>query len=109
MSTEQQQPIFIVGFPRSGTTLLAGVLGAHSRMVCGPETEFFTGLEIANRGNRLVGRLIGQRKPRIIFSPSFMRNPYPNITASPAIRSSRTSNNANDPSRRSSKVSPKPI
>jgi hypothetical protein len=53
MSTERQQPIFIVGFPRSGTTLLAGVLGAHSRMVCGPETEFFTSLEIANRGNRL--------------------------------------------------------
>ena len=53
MSTERRQPIFIVGFPRSGTTLLAGVLGAHSRMVCGPETEFFTGLEVASRGNRL--------------------------------------------------------
>jgi hypothetical protein len=42
-----------VGFPRSGTTLLAGLLGAHSQMICGPETEFFTGLEWANRGNRL--------------------------------------------------------
>src|SRR5262249_48267314 len=31
----------------------AGLLGAHSRMICGPETEFFTGLQIANQGNRL--------------------------------------------------------
>ena len=48
-----QPPVFIAGFPRSGTTLLAGLLGAHSRLICGPETEFFTGLELANRGNRL--------------------------------------------------------
>jgi hypothetical protein len=48
-----QPPIFIAGFPRSGTTLLAGLLGAHSRLICGPETEFFTELEQANRGNRL--------------------------------------------------------
>jgi hypothetical protein len=53
MSTAGQQPIFIVGSPRSGTTLLAGLLGAHSRMVCGPETEFFTVLQPANRGNQL--------------------------------------------------------
>ena len=26
---------------------------AHSKLSCGPETEFFTGLQIANRGNRL--------------------------------------------------------
>lgn len=52
-SCTRQPPVFIVGAPRSGTTLLAGMLGAHSRMICGPETEFFTGLEWANRGNRL--------------------------------------------------------
>jgi hypothetical protein len=34
-------PIFIVGHPRSGTTLLAAMLGAHSRLSCGPETHFF--------------------------------------------------------------------
>ena len=34
-------PIFIVGVPRSGTTLLAALLAAHSRMSCGPETHFF--------------------------------------------------------------------
>jgi hypothetical protein len=34
-------PIFVVGVPRSGTTLLAAMLGAHSRMSCGTETRFF--------------------------------------------------------------------
>ena len=34
-------PIFIVGVPRSGTTLLAAMLGAHPRLACGPETHFF--------------------------------------------------------------------
>jgi hypothetical protein len=34
-------PIFIVGVPRSGTTLLAAQLAAHSQMSCGPETHFF--------------------------------------------------------------------
>ena len=37
-------PIFIVGTPRSGTTLLASMLSAHSRMACGPETHFFSKL-----------------------------------------------------------------
>jgi hypothetical protein len=37
-------PVFVVGAPRSGTTLLAAMLSAHSRMMCGPETQFFTHL-----------------------------------------------------------------
>ena len=53
MQNQRQQPIFVVGCPRSGTTLLAGLLSAHSKLSCGPETEFFTGLCIANRNNRL--------------------------------------------------------
>lgn len=32
-------PIFLVGFPRSGTTLLEQVLSAHSRLVCIEERE----------------------------------------------------------------------
>ncbi len=35
------QPVFIVGAPRSGTTLLAALLTAHSRFDCGSETDFF--------------------------------------------------------------------
>lgn len=33
-------PIFIVGFPRSGTTLLATLLSRHSRIAVPPETQF---------------------------------------------------------------------
>ncbi len=37
----KKEPIFVVGVPRSGTTLLAAILAAHSNMSCGPETHFF--------------------------------------------------------------------
>src|SRR3954470_3495816 len=33
-------PIFVVGFPRSGTTLLQGLLGAHPRIAAPPEIHF---------------------------------------------------------------------
>jgi hypothetical protein len=33
-------PVFVVGGPRSGTTLLAAMLGSHSAFDCGPETFF---------------------------------------------------------------------
>jgi hypothetical protein len=36
-----QDPVFVVGIPRSGTTLLTAMLAAHSRLSCGPETHFF--------------------------------------------------------------------
>jgi hypothetical protein len=39
---QTRDPIFVVGVPRSGTTLLAAMLGAHSRLSCGPETHFFS-------------------------------------------------------------------
>ena len=34
-------PIFVVGVPRSGTTLLAAMLAAHGSLSCGTETRFF--------------------------------------------------------------------
>lgn len=37
-------PIFIVGLPRSGTTLLASMLSTHAAIDCGPETFFFARL-----------------------------------------------------------------
>jgi hypothetical protein len=45
MTTE---PVFVVGAPRSGTTLLAAMLAAHSQMNCGPETHFFRRLAQAD-------------------------------------------------------------
>ncbi len=38
-------PVFVVGWPRSGTTLLARMLAAHPRLCCGPETHLFSHLE----------------------------------------------------------------
>jgi hypothetical protein len=49
-------PVFIVGTPRSGTTLLAAFLSSHSRLDCGPETHFFGYL-----AQEAVGRLLAPR------------------------------------------------
>ncbi|MDT8305503.1 MAG: sulfotransferase, partial [Anaerolineae bacterium] len=46
-------PIFVVGVQRSGTTLLAALLAAHSRMSCGPETHFFRWLAEEEEPSRL--------------------------------------------------------
>ncbi|MBI1370549.1 MAG: hypothetical protein GC162_18080 [Planctomycetes bacterium] len=35
-------PIFIIGMPRSGTTLLSSMLSAHSRIAISPETHFLS-------------------------------------------------------------------
>lgn len=46
-------PIFIIGFPRSGTTLLATLLSRHSQIAVPPETRFME--EVAdNSGDRLT-------------------------------------------------------
>ncbi|HKJ94168.1 MAG TPA: sulfotransferase [Gammaproteobacteria bacterium] len=42
-------PVFIVGAPRSGTTLLAAMIGSHSRIACGPETQFFNKIPASAR------------------------------------------------------------
>ncbi|MCY0877398.1 MAG: sulfotransferase [Firmicutes bacterium] len=38
---QDMAPVFVVGMPRSGTTLLAGLLNAHSCLAIGPETDYF--------------------------------------------------------------------
>jgi hypothetical protein len=43
--TEREKaPIFVVGFPRSGTTLLSAMLSSHPDIACGVETHFFSTL-----------------------------------------------------------------
>jgi hypothetical protein len=46
------QPIFIVGFPRSGTTLVEQTLSAHPRISAGDELPFI--IEIADSMSRLL-------------------------------------------------------
>ncbi len=46
-------PIFIVGAPRSGTTLLSAFLTSHSQIACGPESHFFNKLNKRDLNNAL--------------------------------------------------------
>ncbi len=45
LESKRIPPSFIVGVPRSGTTLLAAMMNAHRRISCGNETHFFTRLD----------------------------------------------------------------
>ncbi len=42
MTSPSSAPVFVVGGPRSGTTLLSAMLAAHSAFDCGPETHFLS-------------------------------------------------------------------
>jgi len=61
-------PIFIVGVPRSGTTLLAAMVGAHSQIGCGPETQFFHKLTPDQIHAAVTDRLWPHRAVRVISS-----------------------------------------
>lgn len=39
---ETRSPVFLIGFPRSGTTLLDQILSSHSEIVCFEEREYFS-------------------------------------------------------------------
>ena len=43
------KPIFIIGCPRSGTTLLRVILDSHPNICCGPETHIIPSLEEFNK------------------------------------------------------------
>ncbi|SEK57565.1 Sulfotransferase family protein [Blastococcus sp. DSM 46786] len=47
--------IFVVGCPRSGTTLLQSFLAAHPQVHSFPETHFFHRLQAPRRGRRATG------------------------------------------------------
>lgn len=68
--SERVRRMFLVGYPRSGTTLLQTLLAAHPQMLTLPETFFFARLECRNRVLRAGGvprrdasaRLLGLRR-----------------------------------------------
>ncbi|MBK1717506.1 sulfotransferase family protein [Thiocystis violacea] len=41
MPAQSNEPFFLIGSPRSGTTLLVQILNRHSRLFIPPETDFF--------------------------------------------------------------------
>lgn len=61
-------PIFIVGIPRSGTTLLAAMVAAHSRIACGPETQFFYKLPPGQLELAVADRFWPRRAVRLVCS-----------------------------------------
>ncbi len=44
MNSPFSRPVFILGSPRSGTTLLRSLIHAHPALCCGPETHFLVDL-----------------------------------------------------------------
>jgi hypothetical protein len=50
LRTAAEHPIFVIGSPRSGTTLLRMILDSHPRISCGEETHFLRAL------HSIVGR-----------------------------------------------------
>ncbi|ANP46953.1 hypothetical protein ATE48_14015 [Candidatus Viadribacter manganicus] len=54
--SEAPAPVFLVGFPRSGTTLLEQILSAHSQLVCIEEREHLaqSALDVAAHPERLA-------------------------------------------------------
>lgn len=46
---DAERPVFVVGMPRSGTTLLSTVLDSHPRVAIAPETLFLSYWDRANR------------------------------------------------------------
>lgn len=66
MPTSSTRCIFLVGCPRSGTTLLQSLLTAHPQIVSFPESHFFLKLT-ANRSlwRRKLGSISPQLKPHL--------------------------------------------
>ena len=81
MSEPTNAPVFVVGGPRSGTTLLSAMLAAHPAFDCGPETHCLS--RWARLGPRERGRILDpgdwpERATRYVASLSLGKKPvYP--------------------------------
>lgn len=64
MKLKSSNPVFLVGCPRSGTTLLQSLLSAHPEIASFPESQFFQYLLPAeNSRRRKLGMIAHQLKP----------------------------------------------
>ena len=64
-------PVFMLGCPRSGTTLLASHLGRHPDILALPETHFLPG----SYGGNALSRARARRDPARFFDYIWTRNP----------------------------------
>lgn len=65
MQSKTKNPVFIVGCPRSGTTLLQSLLSAHPQIASYPESHFFLKLfPKDNNWRRKIGIASRDAKPR---------------------------------------------
>ncbi len=55
-------PIFIVGLPRSGSTLVERILGCHSQVICAGELRDFASATVAAAQRRSAGRQLTRRE-----------------------------------------------
>ncbi len=82
-------PIFITGFPRSGTTLVAAILDRHSSITISPETHFFEAMKLVedqpcqSSSTNFVERLLNTPRMRdLALQPDDV---YPFITQRPFV------------------------
>ena len=61
------QPIFIVGFPRSGTSLLEQILGSHCKISPAGELSFITDLSRRGEAQKIIGSELPY--PECMFDP----------------------------------------
>lgn len=86
--------VFLVGFPRSGTTLLQSLLASHPDVLSLPETFFFVELSTGGRRRRLLDRAnprasrkLGElRRQGIEVADPGFREALPVATAGPTVR-----------------------
>ena len=69
------EPIFIVGAPRSGTTLLASMLAGHSQVACGPETQFVNKLSNAQLNAALKDPAWPRQAVKLVTSLTLAEQP----------------------------------
>lgn len=62
---QSARPVFVIGMPRSGTTLVARILTAHSQVAGGGELEFWNQAFLRHRQAVLAGRFGGDDARRL--------------------------------------------
>ena len=72
-------PIFVVGAPRSGTTLLASMLAGHSQIACGPETQFFNKLSDARLSTALGDPAWPRQAVKLVTSLTLAEQPVADL------------------------------